>query len=106
MKIDFTRSGGFAGVRLSAAIDTEGLSAEERERLCGLVDAADFDRLPSSLKSTAPGADRFQYRLKIEEGGGQGGRVKEVVADESAVPETLRPLLEYLTDWARTKRSK
>ncbi|TAJ99267.1 MAG: hypothetical protein EPO39_16910 [Candidatus Manganitrophaceae bacterium] len=102
MKIDFTRSGGFAGMRSAVAIDTENLPSTESERLHRLVEEAGFFDLPAALKSTAPGGDRFQYRVKVEE----GTRRKEIVADEAAVPERLRPLLDYLTGWARASQKR
>lgn len=102
MKIDFTRSGGFAGMRTAARIDTDTLPSTEADRLRRLVEEAGFFGLPATLKSSAPGGDRFQYRIVAEE----GEKRKEVFADEGAVPETLRPLLDYLTDWARSSQKR
>lgn len=102
MKIDFTRSGGFAGMRLAVQIDTDTLPSTEAHRLRSLIEAAHFFNLPTSLKSSLPGGDRFQYRIKVEE----RGKRKEVFSDEAAVPETLRPLLDYLADWARSSQRR
>ncbi len=89
-------------MRLTVAIDTETLPSTEAERLHRLIEQASFFDLPASLKSNAPGGDRFQYRVKVE----QGRKRKEIFADEAAVPETLRPLLDYLTDWARSSQKR
>jgi hypothetical protein len=102
MKIDFTRSGGFAGMRLATQIDTDTLPSTEADRLLRLIEEARFFGLPTTLQSNLPGGDRFQYRIKVEE----GGKRKEVFADEAAVPETLRPLIDYLTDWARSDQKR
>jgi len=102
MKIDFLRSGGFAGIRLATQIDTDTLPSTEADRLCRLIEAARVFDLPATLKSSLPGGDRFQYRLKVED----GPRRKEVVADEAAVPESLRPLIDYLADWARSSQKR
>lgn len=102
MKIDFTRSGGFAGMRLAAQIDTDTLPSTEADRLRRLIEEAHVFDLPATLKSKTPGGDRFQYRIMVEE----GGKRKELFADEAAVPEPLRPLLDYLTDWARSSRKR
>ncbi len=89
-------------MRLTVAIDTDTLPSTESDRLHRLVDEAGFFNLPTSLKSNAPGGDRFQYRVQIED----GERRREVTADESAVPENLQPLLDYLTDWARANQKR
>ena len=89
-------------MRLTVAIDTETLPSTEADRLRRLVEAAHFFDLPASIKSNAPGGDRFQYRIKVQD----GERGKEILADEAAVPETLRPLLDYLTDWARADQKR
>lgn len=102
MKIDFTRSGGFAGMRLAVRIDTDTLPSTEADRLRLLIEEGRFFNLPASLKSNLPGGDRFQFRIKVEE----GGKRKEVFADEAVVPETLRPLIDYLTDWARSSQKR
>lgn len=105
MKVEFARTGGVAGIRLAATLDTERLPAEETDRLRRLIAAARFFDLPSSQQSPTRVADRFQYRVTVED----GDRVKKVEMDEPSVPETFRPLLDYLTDSARkaqrTKRS-
>ncbi|MBI3803275.1 MAG: hypothetical protein HY282_05885 [Nitrospirae bacterium] len=102
MKIDFSRSGGFAGIRLTALIDTETLPSAEAQQLCRQVEESGIFDLPAVLRSDAPGGDRFQYRVKIED----GNRKKEIIADEAAVPESLRPLLDDLTDRARSGQKR
>lgn len=102
MKIDFIRSGGFAGMRLTTQIDTAMLPSTEADRLRRLLEEAHFFELPATLKSNLPGGDRFQYRITVEE----GGKRKEVFADDAAAPETLRPLIDYLTDWARSSQKR
>lgn len=101
MRIEFQRSGGFAGLRLSAAVDTDRLPADEANELARIVDAAGFFGLPATLKSTQ-GADQFTYRLTIE----AGDRRHTVEVSESAVPDSLRPLIQRLATIARsTSRS-
>ena len=87
-------------MRLTTALDTEMLSPEEADRLNRLIAAAAFFDQPASLKSATPGPDRFQYHVTVEE----GGRKKQVEMDESSVPETCRPLLDYLLDSARARQ--
>ena len=97
MKIQFARTGGVAGIRLTATLDSESLPPEEADRLRRLIAAASFFEQPPSRHSRIGGADRFQYEVTVEE----GDRIKKVELDESSVPETLQPLLDYLVDSAR-----
>ena len=100
MKVAFSRSGGVAGIRLTATLDTEMLPPDEADHLRQLIAAASFFDQPSSRQSPIRRADRFQYQVTVEE----GDRIKKVELDESSVPETLQSLLDYLTDSARSGR--
>ena len=102
MKIEFSRTGGVAGMRLTATLDTEMLPREEAERLRRLIVSAALFALPASLKSATPRPDQFQYRVAIED----GTRVKKVEMDEPSIPETFQPLLDYLIDSARAAQRK
>ena len=100
MKVEFVRTGGVAGIRLTAALDTEMLPPEEADRLRRLIAAASFFDQPTSRRSSIREADRFQYRVRVED----GDRIKTVEMDESSVPEAFRPLLDYLIDSARSRQ--
>ena len=91
MRIEFERSGGFAGMQLATSVDTSDLAPRDAELLEDAVEAAAFFKLPRRLVSAAPGADRFQYDLVVEEG-------------EATIPDTLRPLIEHMSVLARTGR--
>ncbi len=96
MRIEFERSGGFAGLRLSLTVQTEELSSEEASRLRGLlVEAGFFDLEPPAKPAPAP--DRFEYHLAIES---QVWGKHTVELPETAVPDEMRPLLEHLTKMA------
>ncbi len=99
MRISFARSGGFAGIILTTSVDTATLPAEEANQLHQLVEAADFFNLPATITSPAPQYDRFQYKLTVEE----NGKEHTVMVNEPAVPETLKPLIQWLIDAARKK---
>ena len=100
MKVEFCRTGGIAGTRLTATLDTERLPHQEAARLRRLISAASFFDQPTSLKSPTSGADRFQYQVTVEE----GDRIKKVEIDESCVPRTFQPLIDYLLDSYRARR--
>jgi len=101
MQIQFERSGGFAGMRFAATIDTDSLSAEQAEELRKLVNEAQFFELPGSLTSPSPAADQFQYKLTVED----EGRRHTVETTDGAAPGSLRPLLRRLTVLSRTSRN-
>lgn len=93
MNIHFERSGGFAGLRATQDVDSTDLSPQERSELDRLVEAAHFFDLPADVRAAKPGADRFQYKLTMKD----GSREHTVGIDEAATPESLRPLLRWLT---------
>ena len=101
MRIEFVRTGGFAGMRMASTVNTDSLSPDEARALRESVDAAHFFDLPSTLTSPTPGADRFQYKITVE----AEGRRHTVELGEAAVPENLQPLIQRLTALARAARS-
>jgi len=100
MRIQFERSGGVTGIRLTAVIDGEALAPDERRQLEELIAAAGFFALPERLAAESPGADRLQYRLTVE----WGDQRHSVVVEEAAALPALRPLLDWLTRAARSRR--
>lgn len=95
MRLTLERSGGFAGIGQTHSISTDQLRPEEAQKLCDLLEAAGFFALPSVIRSTERGADRFQYRVTVESERG----THTVQVDEAAVPARLQPVL----DWIRHK---
>jgi emfourin len=101
MRIEFVRTGGFAGMHVAATVDTTKLPPDEARALQANVDAARFFDLPPTIASPAPGADRFQYKIAVE----AEGRRHTVELGEAAVPESLQPLIQQLIALARSARS-
>jgi hypothetical protein len=75
------RSGGVAGITLSASIDPESLSTEQRAAVEGFLSG----RSPAS---GPPAPDRFVYRFEL------GSR--QALVSEDRMPDALRPLLRRL----------
>ncbi|MCH8197052.1 MAG: hypothetical protein IH904_03115 [Proteobacteria bacterium] len=100
MKIQWERTGGFAGMRMEGSIDSESLSDEEARRLHELVEAAGFFALPEEFAGPAGGADRFLYTLTVE----MDGRRHTVRTGEAAAPAALISLIGWLTNAARARR--
>jgi hypothetical protein len=99
MQIDFERTGGFAGMRLAATIDTATLPPDQADTLSGLIGDAHFFDLPAKIPAPANVADQFNYRVTIE---AAGKRHTVAVSEASASPE-LQALLQQLTLLARGK---
>lgn len=100
MRILVERTGGFAGIKKKAAVDSEALPAEESAELERLVAAAG---ILQPAAAAAPqqaagqqGADQFQYDLTVESSGGQ----RTVELHDPVNPEVKR-LLDWV--WAHQK---
>ncbi len=100
LKVQWERTGGFAGMRMAGSIDSGSLSGEEARRLHQWVEAAGFFELPEELTGPAGGADRFLYTLTVE----MDGRRHTVRTGEAAAPAALRSLIRWLTNAARARR--
>lgn len=96
MYIYFERSGGFTGIPMTVTIDSATLSPNQTVQLCQLVEAANFFNLPEVIPA-APQPDRFQYTITIR----QNTQSHTITMGEQAVPNTLRPLLNWLMETAR-----
>ncbi len=99
MKVTFERSGGFAGIVMTTTVDTETLPTAEGEHLHQLMQTTDFFHLPATIASPNSQPDRFQYKVTAED----NGQHHTVQVSESAVPNQLRPLLNWLTEMARSQ---
>jgi hypothetical protein len=100
MRILFERTGGFAGLKLKAALEAEALPPQQARRLRQLLEASQFFKLPLRLEAPVSRPDRFQYRLTVE----NKNCIHTVQASEDAVPPEMRPLLDWLTAAARQQK--
>jgi hypothetical protein len=94
LRIDFVRSGGFAGLTLETSVDTGELTPEERaetERLVSVVEAAEVP------EGTRPGVDRFQYDLTIT----RGSDSKHISVGENDLTPEVKALSDWLLERAR-----
>ena len=96
MKIEFKRSGGFAGISVRLALDSAALPPGEREALEALIARARFFELPERRSSVHP--DAFLYDLVIE----REGRRHAICLGDRDAPAELKPLLERLIEMARS----
>lgn len=97
MKVRLVRSGGFAGVRFKAELDSVRLPEEGAQRLARLVKDSGVLALPAGGAARPAGADRFAYRLTVE----TEGREHTVEIGEQEVPPALEPLIAWMMSEAR-----
>jgi hypothetical protein len=97
MKIEYVRSGGLAGLRQSYSASSDALSADEQSQLSQLIEDSRFFDQPEMIGTGGSGADRFQYRISVED----DGRSHTVQVGEDAVPAELRPLISWLANASR-----
>jgi hypothetical protein len=96
MKVKLVRSGGFAGLKMVATVDSSDLPPDQQDVVSRLL--TEDLRGPGASRSGA--ADQFSYLLEIQ----HGGRTVKRRWDEPEVLETVRPLLAGLTKAARPAR--
>jgi hypothetical protein len=81
------------GRKIHGSLNSETLPTKKARRLNSLLKSSRFFELPVRLEPHLPAPDRFIYRLTIESD--QGTHTIEV--SEAALPEDLRPLLDFIT---------
>jgi hypothetical protein len=100
LRISFERSGGFAGITMKTAVDEKDLALDEAQKLRKLIEEADFFNLSGKMMARSPQPDRFQYELRLEE----NDRQHTVTMSEEALPQKLKPLVNWLMEKARQTR--
>jgi len=96
MQVKFVRSGGFAGLKMVATVDSSDLPPDQQDVVSRLL----TEDLRGPEASRPRGADQFTYQLEIQ----HGGRTVKRQWAEPEVLETVRPLLEGLTAAAKPAR--
>jgi hypothetical protein len=99
MRIIFDRTGGFMGLKSSLTVDLTDLPLDQAETLSRLVDEAHFFTLTEN-PSISPHPDGFQYTITVE----ADTTTHTLHTSDTSAPEELRPLLQELTQMARSQR--
>jgi hypothetical protein len=90
MKLVVERTGGFAGLKRRGERNGEDLSPDQRAALDQLVAASDQEKNagkpPGGPAEQDPGADRFTYRLEIQDENG----TRSITLPESRMPTELK----------------
>ncbi|MDQ3618690.1 MAG: hypothetical protein M3391_00990 [Actinomycetota bacterium] len=99
LRIDFKRSGGVTGMRLTTCVDVDDLPEDEGQNVRDMVEQLDLEQMSERAGQGAGPPDRFVYELRIE----QGERTVDVCLGESELPEELQPLVRDLEKRAKTR---
>lgn len=96
MQISYERTGGFAGIRFHANINTEELPFSEAETLLELMDEINFFELPERMvENDTP--DSFCYFLTVDD----GERRHTVEVSAAAMSDQMYRLVNQLQQIAR-----
>ncbi len=87
---------------MKTTVDEKDVAPDEALKLRQLVEEADFFHLPGKIVSGSPQPDRFQYELRLEE----KARRYTVSVSEEALPDKLKPLVNWLMGRARQTRKR
>jgi hypothetical protein len=89
MRISLTRTGGLAGMRRTATVDTATLDRSRAEALERLCQQAEIESGSAPVR-TGKAPDRFHYTLTIEE----AGRLRTVNFGEEDAPDSVQRFVE------------
>jgi hypothetical protein len=90
MIIRHERSGGFAGITVTAEVDSETLSAKQATELKELVAQAFPADQPKKKKATMP--DQFEYEFLIE----TDGKPRKYQVNDESITDEMRALSKWL----------
>ena len=92
MKVTLVQSGGFGGLRLATIADSATLTPDQAHELTGLIEAAGFFELPEQIGIPPKHADRFQYRIAVDD----GDRDRTIRVSEEALSDPLKALVRWV----------
>lgn len=97
-QINFKRTGGVMGREIETNIDLNELPAGEAQQLMQMITETNFFNIPQNLiESTVP--DEHEYIITVE----AGNTHHTIQTSDSTAPESLRPLLEKLSQFAKAE---
>jgi hypothetical protein len=98
MIIRHERSGGFAGLTVTAEVDSETLTTKEAKELKELVEQAFPLDQPKKKKATMP--DQFDYEFVIED----DDNPRQYHATDETITDEMRALSKWLIATARKRQ--
>ena len=98
--IKYERTGGFAGMRISADIEPDKLPDEQIRPLLDLLDDMGFDELPEQLTGESSMSDQFTYQITVKTNKWE----HTVVTGDASAPDKLLELLRLLDRIAKRRQ--
>jgi hypothetical protein len=98
MIVRHERSGGFAGITITAEVDSENLSAKQANELKELVEKAFPLDQPKKKKVTMP--DQFEYEFTIE----TDGKTRQYLVNDESITDAMRALSKWLIATAQRRK--
>ena len=95
--INFKRTGGTLGKEMSMNFDLDSMPGSVGRRLQSLLTSSNFFDIPL-VNDLSAGADEFQYDMTVV----AGNSIHTIHVTETSMPDSLRPLVEELTELAET----
>jgi len=94
--INFKRTGGAMGRELSMDFDLNNMPADEARRLHNLLNESRFFEVPV-VNDLLTSPDEYEYVITVV----AGNSIHTVHVSDTSMPESLRPLVEDLTEIAK-----
>jgi hypothetical protein len=94
--INFKRTGGTMGREMVMDFDLNNLPASVSQHLQDLLNESNFFEIPL-VNDLTPGPDEYEYTVTVV----AGNSLHTVRVTDSSMPNSLRPLIEELTELAR-----
>ena len=100
-KITFKKSGGFMGREVATDIDLNQMPDDEAQDLQRLILETNFFNIPQNLIEPTK-HDEYEYTITVDAGNSH----HTVQTSDSSAPESLRPLLDKLSNLAKEGNSR
>lgn len=94
----YHQTGGFAGISRGYSIKLADLEKAEAEKLSSLIESSGLLKLKEERKTTPGAADMFFYEFSASNGGEH-----KATFDDGSLPESFRPLLEFVREKAKVE---
>ena len=95
-QINFKRTGGITGREIETSIDLNELPAGEMQQIMQMITETNFFSIPQNLIQTSI-PDEHEYTITVD----AGNTHHSIQTTDSTAPESLRPLLEKLSQLAK-----
>ena len=99
MKVSYERSGGFAGITITAEVDSATLTTKQADELKELVEKAFPPAQLKNKKATMP--DQFNYEFTVTD----AGKTRTWQGNDESVTDEIRALSKWLMATAQKKDS-